>query len=241
VQLEIWSDVVCPWCAIGRAHLQQALADHPQADEVELRWRSFELDPSAPAVRDGDLRTHLASKYRTSPDEAQVMIEQMSERAAASGLTFRLDRARGGNTFDAHRLLHLAADRGIQDHVKDRFLTAYLTDGVAIGDRAQLAAVAVDAGLDADEVADVLDGDRYADDVRADEAQAHAFGISGVPFFVLDRRLAVSGAQPAAVLRQALDRAFAEAVPLTVVGAGVGHDHGGHAHDDACADGSCAI
>jgi predicted DsbA family dithiol-disulfide isomerase len=247
VLLEIWSDVVCPWCAIGRAHLREALASFPHADEVELRWRSFELDPTAPAVREGDLVDHLAGKYRTPPAEAQGMIDQMTERAAGLGVTFRLDRARGGNTFDAHRLLHLAADVGLQDQVKDRFLTGYLADGVAVGDPAELRTLAVDAGLDATAVDEVLAGDRYATEVRADEEQAHAYGISGVPFFVFDRRFAVAGAQPAAALRQALDQAWASRSPLTVLAGGGPTDaaHDPHEHDpgsdDACADGSCAI
>ncbi len=246
--LEIWSDVVCPWCAIGKAHLREALADFPHADEVELRWRSFELDPTAPAVREGELVDHLATKYRTPPAEAQGMIDQMTERAAGVGVTFRLDRARGGNTFDAHRLLHLAADEGVQDHVKDRFLTGYLAEGIAVGDPTELRILAVDAGLPAAEVDEALASDRYTAEVRADEEQAHAYGVSGVPFFVFDRKFAVAGAQPAEALRQALDQAWAARSPLTVLAGGgsdPAHDHDAHDHDPAsdgaCSDGSCAI
>lgn len=255
MQLEIWSDVVCPWCAIGRAHLELALADAPYRDAVTRRWRSFELDPSAPTVREEGLATHLAAKYGTDRAGAEQMIDAMTARAADVGLEFDLHAARPGRTFDAHRLLHLAHDRGIGDQVKDRFLTGYLRDRVAVGVHAELLDLAVDAGLDRAEVDEVLTGDRYADAVRADVEQAHAFGVSGVPFFVIDRRYAVSGAQPPAVLRDALDRAWAARGPLTVLGGDAhtgsdGHDHAGHgatdhAHDPAadaaCADGSCAI
>lgn len=260
MHLEIWSDVVCPWCAIGRAHLDLALADAPYRDEVTRRWRSFELDPTAPTVREEGLAAHLAAKYGTDADGAREMIDAMTARAAAVGLTFDLHGSRPGRTFDAHRLLHLAHDRGIQDQVKDRFLTGYLRDRVAVGVHAELLDLAVDAGLDRAEVDEVLTGDRYADAVRADVDQAHAFGVSGVPFFVVDRRFAVSGAQPPEVLRGALDRAWAERGVLTTVGPAPGgsparghaadhaaHDHAGHDHaghepgDPACADGSCAI
>lgn len=248
MQVEIWSDVVCPWCAVGRARFQQALATFDHADAVEVRWRSFELDPQAPAERQGSQRDHLAHKYGRSPDEAQAMLDQMTATAAEVGLEFRFDRARAGNTFDAHRLLHLAHDRGgspLQDTVKDALLTGYLRDGEPIGDPQALARLATSAGLDADEVAEVLAGDRYAAEVRADEDQAHEFGISGVPFFVIDRRYAVSGAQPAEALHGALTEAWRQQRPLTMVGqAGAGTDEPtSHQHGDgeACADGACAI
>jgi predicted DsbA family dithiol-disulfide isomerase len=250
VQVEIWSDVVCPWCAVGRARFQRALEAFDHAAEVTVRWRSFELDPTAPRERPGSQRDHLAAKYGRTPAQAQEMLDQMTATAAEEGLTFRFDRARAGNTFDAHRLLHLAHevgardDRpGLQDEVKDALLTGYLRDGEPIGDPDALTRLAVAAGLDHDEVADVLAGDRHAEEVRADEDQAHAFGISGVPFFVLDRRYGVSGAQPTEVLLRALREAWSARSALTPVGAaGPGPEHGpDHAHDDACADGSCAV
>jgi predicted DsbA family dithiol-disulfide isomerase len=237
VQVEIWSDVVCPWCAVGRTRFQHALAAFDHADEVEVRWRSFELDPSAPRERAGSQRDHLAEKYGRTADEAQEMLDQMTRTAAEIGLEFRLDRARAGNTFDAHRLLHLAHDRGgaeLQDAVKGRLLTGYLRDGEPIGDPDALSRLVVPTGLDADEVAEVLAGDRYADAVRADEEQARAFGISGVPFFVLDRRYAVSGAQSPEVLLGALREARGTTPALAMAGRG-------HAHDTACADGRCAV
>jgi predicted DsbA family dithiol-disulfide isomerase len=262
VQVEIWSDVVCPWCAVGRARFQRALEAFDHADEVRVRWRSFELDPAAPRERPGSQRDHLAAKYGRTPAQAQEMLDQMTATAAEEGLSFRFDRARAGNTFDAHRLLHLAHDvgarddrPGLQDEVKDALLAGYLRDGEPIGDPDALTRLAVAAGLDHDAVSAVLAGDRYADEVRADEDQARAFGISAVPFFVLDRRYGVSGAQPTEVLLGALREAWGSRSALTPVG-GAGHDPGGdsshdhadhdhaahdHAHDDACVDGSCAV
>jgi predicted DsbA family dithiol-disulfide isomerase len=234
MQVEIWSDVVCPWCAIGKRRFEAALARFAHRDDVQVRWRSFELDPAAPREREGDLTGHLAEKYGMSRQDAHAFEQQMSEQAAGEGWEFRLDRARGGNSFDAHRLIHLAADRGIQDAVKERLLAAYLTDGERIGDPATLARLGAEAGLDEAEAAEVLGSDRYADEVRADERQAHAYGISGVPFFVVDRKYGVSGAQPAEALLEVLETAWAEAHPLQVL-----TPAGGTA--DGCADGSCAV
>jgi predicted DsbA family dithiol-disulfide isomerase len=253
VQLEIWSDVACPWCAIGLRRLETALDGFAHRDEVELRWRSFELDPQAPARIDteGGYAAKLAAKYGTDVTRAQAMIDHMVGTAAEDGWRFDFDRIAPGNTFDAHRLLHLAADHGVQHQVKERFLAGYLEEGVAIGDRDQLALLAVDAGLDPETVTEVLDGDAYADAVRADEEQARAFGIGGVPFFVIDRAYAVEGAQPAEVLRGALDQAWSARRELQMVGVGAtdragaeppsDHDHAAHAHDAACEDGSCSI
>jgi len=239
VQIEIWSDIVCPWCAIGRARLQQALATFPHASGVDVRYRSFELDPSAPRVREGSQADHLAAKTGRSHAQVATMLEQVSATAAVDGLTFRLDLTRSGNTFDAHRLLHLAAERGIQGAVNERFQTAYFADGEPIGDAAALQRLAVDAGLAADEVVDVLASDRYAAEVRADEAQARALGISGVPFFVIDRRYGVSGAQPVETLLGALHKAWDEQSPLPVVGAhSATHER---SPDAACTDDSCAV
>jgi predicted DsbA family dithiol-disulfide isomerase len=235
MQVEIWSDVVCPWCAIGKRRFEAALARFPHRDEVTVRWRSFELDPTAPPERAGTLVEHLAEKYGTAPEQALGMIGQMSDTAAAEGWEFDLEHARGGNTVDAHRLVHLGAEHGVQDAVKERLLRAYVSERERIGDPGTLARLAVDAGLDEAEVREVLDGDRYLDAVRADERQARAYGITGVPFFVVDAKYGVSGAQPADALLQVLETAWADAHPLqTLVPAA---DAGG----EACADGSCAV
>jgi predicted DsbA family dithiol-disulfide isomerase len=215
LQIDIWSDIACPWCYVGKRHLEQALARFAHKDDVEIVWRAFELDPAAPRVRDGSqsYAERLAKKYGTHPEQAQQRIDQMVETAARDGLEFRFDRIQPGNTFDAHRLLHLAHERGVQGALKERMLRAYLTEGQAIGEPDVLRALACEVGLDEAEVRALLEGERFTAEVRQDEALARELGISGVPFFVLDGRLGVSGAQPADVLLGALDKAWAEHQP----------------------------
>ncbi len=237
MQVEIWSDVVCPWCYIGKRRFEAALASFAHRDEVEVRWRSFELDPSAPQLRNGKYAERLASKYAMPVADAEHMIRQMTDAAAGEGVTMRFDRARPGNTFAAHRLLHLATRRGVQDDLKERLLKAYFTDGEPIGKLDALVPLATAAGLDTGEVEAVLDSDAFADDVRADERRAASYGITGVPFFVVDRRYAVSGAQPVEVLLQVLEQAWAERLLTVLVGAsGVpGAAAGASCEGDGCA------
>lgn len=231
MQVEIWSDVVCPWCAIGKRRFETALARFPHADDLEVTWRSFELDPGAPRQRDLSTTEHLAAKYGVSHAEAQAMHERMTEVAAGEGLPFRLDIARSGNTHDAHRLLHLAREHGVQHAMKERLLTAYLCEGEAVGDPDVLARLAADAGVGSEEAAAVLAGDAYDDAVRADQADARTLGITAVPFFVVDRAFGVSGAQPADVLLELLTETWAHATDP-------GIEHADHAD---CADGSCTV
>jgi predicted DsbA family dithiol-disulfide isomerase len=212
LRVDIWSDIACPWCFVGKRRLEAALERFPARDEVEVVWRAFELDPRAPRERDRSesYSERLAKKYGTSAAQAQARIAAMAQTAKADGLDFDFERIRPGNTFDAHRLLHLAEKRGLQDAVKERFLLGYMSEGEAIGLPETLQRLATEAGLSAQEVSEVLGSEAYADEVRADELQAQEFGIRGVPFFVFDERLAVSGAQPAEVLLQALSQAFAD-------------------------------
>jgi predicted DsbA family dithiol-disulfide isomerase len=212
--VDVWSDIVCPWCAVGKRRLEAALAQFSHRDDVEVVWRAFELDPSAPAIHSDDNATRLARKYGRTKAQIEAMTRQLTETAAKDGLEFHLERARSGNTFDGHRVLHLAATRGVQDAVKERFFRGYMTEGEAIGDREVLVRLASEAGLDAEEVRAVLASDRYANEVREEEETARAIGITGVPFFVLGGKFAVSGAQPAEVLRGALDQAWAS-LPAT--------------------------
>lgn len=207
--VEVWSDVVCPWCCIGRAHLKAALTEFEHGDAVQVTWRSFELDPGAPRVATDSLAQQLQRKYGGTPADIEQMFAGVTARAASVGLDFRFHIAQSGNTVDAHRLLHLARATGQQDELKDRLFTAYFTEGEAIGDPDTLARLAKEAGLDPVEVADVLATDRYLDEVRADEAEARALQVTGVPFFVIDRRYAVAGAQPTEVLVGALREAWA--------------------------------
>ena len=222
VKVEIWSDVVCPWCYIGKRHFEAALAAFDHRAEVEVVWRSYELDPTAPPEREGDYAGRIASKYGMTRAEAQVRIDRITTTAAQAGLAFDFDAARPGNTFDAHRLIHLGAERGAQDAVKERLLAATFVEGEPIGDREALVRLAGTVGLDADEARAVLEGDDYADAVRADEAEAAAYAISGVPFFVFDRTYGVSGAQPPEVFTEILERAWAEThrPSLVITGSG---------------------
>jgi predicted DsbA family dithiol-disulfide isomerase len=213
MDIEIWSDIACPWCYVGKRRFEAALAAFEHRDEVSVTWRSFELDPAAPAQRTVDSATHLAQKYGMSRDEALASQRSLAEVAAGDGLDMRADLARGGNTFDAHRLLQLAKANGVQDAMKERLMRAYHTEGETIGDSETLLRLAVEVGLPADEVRDVLATDRYAADVREDERTATRLGITAVPFFVVDRRMGAAGAHPAEALGELLRRGWEAGVP----------------------------
>ena len=235
LRIDVWSDVVCPWCAIGRANLEQAIEafDGP----VDLVWHSYELDPTAPAARSGDYVGMLAKKYGASRERAEAMIAGVERAGAEAGVEFRFDRVQPGNTFDAHRMIHLGAARGIQDAVKGRFLRAYFVDGAAIGLPEVVAEVAVDAGLDPEEVDAVLGSDAFAEEVRSDEAMAASLQVTGVPFFVVDRRYAIAGAQPVEVMVQVLQQADDERRRPAAPGDGTALDpgaEGGSCGNDGC-------
>jgi predicted DsbA family dithiol-disulfide isomerase len=208
--VDIWSDVVCPWCYIGKRRFEAALEGFEHRDDVTVLWHSFELDPEAPPVAEGRSAERLAAKYGMSVEEASARQAEITALAAQDGLTYNLAESRGGNTFDAHRLIHLAAEHGLGDAVMERLMNAYFSEREAIGDPDTLQRLAVEAGLPAEEVREVLEGERYADAVRADERAATQIGVRGVPFFVLGRKYGVSGAQPAEVLLQALQQAWDE-------------------------------
>jgi predicted DsbA family dithiol-disulfide isomerase len=222
LRVDVWSDIACPWCWVGKRRLEGALDRFAHRDRVEVKWHAFELDPSAPRVRDDGLSVaeRLGRKYGTSTAQAELMITRMTETAAKDGLTMRFDRARSGNTFDAHRLVRLAASRNLEDAAEERLFRAYFTDGEAIGDRDTLARLAGDIGLDVDEAAAALATDSFASDVRADEREAAELGISGVPFFVFGGRYAVSGAQPVDALLEVLERAWDERKPAAAAAEG---------------------
>jgi predicted DsbA family dithiol-disulfide isomerase len=220
MQVEIWSDIACPWCYIGKRRFEAALASFEHRDEVTVTWRSFELDPGAPHERHGDRAEHLARKYGSTVEHARAMQDHITSEAAGEGLEFRFDIARSGNTFDGHRIIHLAAAHGVQDAMKERVMRAYLSEGELISDHATLSRLAREVGLPADEVSETLATDAYADEVRADERTAAELGISGVPFFVVDREIGTSGAQPPELLGKLLERAWEDRPKLTVVSGG---------------------
>ena len=221
MQIEIWSDVVCPWCYIGKRRFERALDSFPHADEVDVVYRSFELDPSAPEVGTESIAESLGRKYGGGPDAGAEMIARTVEVAAAEGLAFDYAHATHTKTVDAHRLLHLALTEGgrlLQRTLNEALLEAYFTRGESMGDHDVLRRVAVDAGLDPARVDQVLASDEFREAVEADVAQALAFGAGGVPFFVVDRKYGVSGAQPTEVFTQVLDQAWAASLPaLTMV------------------------
>jgi predicted DsbA family dithiol-disulfide isomerase len=208
MQVEIWSDVVCPWCYLGKKRFERALESFGHGDDVEVTYRSFELDPSAPPGVTTPTVELLASKYGMNPQQAADAQRQMEERAAADGLTFRMEGLRSGNTRDAHRLIQLAKARGKQAEMVERLHRAYFTDQDSIFDHASLIRLAEGAGLDPAEASKVLESDSYADEVDTDEQMAASLGATGVPLFVIDRRYGFSGAQPPETIEQVLEQVW---------------------------------
>jgi predicted DsbA family dithiol-disulfide isomerase len=209
VLVEIWSDVVCPWCYIGKRRFEAALARFEHRDEVTVLWRSYELDPSLPPGKTVDLLAGLAAKYGVTREQAEAMNERVSRIAEDEGLHYRLDIAKRGNTFDAHRLIHLGAQEGVQDAVKESLMAAYQCEGQPIAEPDALVAAAVRGGLDEDDARGVVESDAFAMAVRVDEEEGRMLGISGVPFFAIDRRYGVAGAQSPDVMLDALEQAWA--------------------------------
>lgn len=232
MKIDIWSDVVCPFCYIGKRRLEQALEAFEHRDEVEVFWHSFQLDPNAPARPARSTVDMLAAKYGMSPEQAVASQESLATSAATVGLDFNWRETKAGNTFDAHRLIHFAAAQGHGDDMKERLLRAYFTEGQQIGDRGVLVRLATEVGLDEARVREVVESGTHADAVRADIAQAQAYGIRGVPFFVIDEKFGISGAQPTALFTQALHEAWAAAHPLRMVATDGA---------DTCEGGSCAV
>jgi len=208
VDVEIWSDIACPWCYVGKRRFESALAQFEHRDEVNISWRSFELDPDAPHEREGDRAERLAQKYGMTVAQAREAEQRLTDVAAGEGLDFRFDIARSGTTFDGHRVVHLAGEHGLQDAMKERLLRAYFTEGQLVSDKDTLVRLAVEVGLAEEEVREMLAGDRYAEDVREDERTAGQLGISAVPTFVVDRALGASGAQPPEELLQLLEQGW---------------------------------
>ena len=244
LQVDIWSDIACPWCYIGKRRFEEALSQFEGKDKVDIVWHSFELDPSAPqsepdhtssapnAMRDG-----LAAKYGRSAAEAQGMLDGMVRTAAEVGLEYHLDQTQPANTFLAHQLIHLAAEHGWQDTMKERLLHAYFSEGKQLGQLDTLVELGAEVGLNADAIRAALEAQTHAGAVRRDEAQAQAYGISGVPFFVLGNKYGVSGAQAPETFLSALKQVWSEQAPLQLIGAAVV----GSADAEGCQDGSCAL
>lgn len=213
LSVDVWSDVACPWCYVGKRRLEAALAEFPHASQVDVTWHAFELDPSAPATQPADvtLAKLLSKKYGMSPQEAERMMASTADVGKADGLDLRFDKVRSGNTSDAHRLIRLAKQHGKQGEMKERLFRAYFTEGAAVGEHGVLQKLGEELGLPAQEVTDMLASDQYVAEVRADEDDAAAAGIRGVPFYVFGHKYAVSGAQPKELFLSALAKAWNEA------------------------------
>lgn len=212
MKVEIWSDIACPWCYVGKRRFEKALEQFEHADDVDVVWRSFELDPSAPRSRGIPQEEVLAEKYGVSVEQARTMNARLGTLAKAEGLDFRFDRVQMGNTFDGHRLVHLAAEAGKGQEMQERLMRAYFVEGESVGEHATLQRLGEEVGLDAASVRDTLRSDRYAREVRADEARARQLGIGGVPFFAIDERYGVAGAESPDVLLGALQQAYEESL-----------------------------
>jgi predicted DsbA family dithiol-disulfide isomerase len=208
MRVDVWSDVVCPWCYVGKARFEKALRAFGHRDEVEVVFRSFELDPGQPKDQGETVLGMLSKKYGMSQEDARAVDARVAGLAKAEGLGFDSDRPIG-NTFDIHRVIHLGREKGLQTELIDAVYRAYFAQGLQVFDRDVITKVAADAGLESGAVGEVLDGDAYADAVREDEETARALGITGVPFFVFDMALGVSGAQPSETFASALKQAWA--------------------------------
>lgn len=234
MKVEIWSDFMCPFCYIGKRRFESALEKFPYKDQVEVVYRSFELDPNAsykPGVRMNEL---MVTKYGMSMEQAEAANANVTQQAASEGLTYHMDRLVPANSFDAHRLVHFAAQHDKMKEMTERLFQAHFTEGGNLGDKNLLATLAAEIGLDREQAAAALDSDAFQSEVRADEEAASKLGIRGVPFFVLGGKFAVSGAQPLEVFTDALDKAYREANPLVMM-----NDTDGSG--GVCTDGSCDL
>lgn len=209
MKVEIWSDVMCPFCYIGKRRFEHALAKFPHKDEVEVEWKSFQLDPSIKSEPGKNINQYLAERKGWSLEQARQINSQVTETAATLGLHYDFDKAVVANSFDAHRFAHLAAAQGRGDAAEEALFKAYFTEGKDVSDHETLAQLGSSIGLDGTVVKQTLESDAYAADVRKDIYEAQTLGARGVPFFVLDRKYAVSGAQPEDTFEKALEQAYA--------------------------------
>lgn len=232
MKIEIWSDVACPWCFIGKRRFEAALAAFPHRDAVEVTWRSYQLDPGLPEHYDGTELDYLSTRKGLPPQQVSQMFDHVARQAKGEGLEYRFDKVVVANSFTAHRLIHLAAAHGRQDEAKERLLSDHFEHGKDIGSSEYLAALGRELGLPDGEVDELFTTDKYAAEVRFDFQEASSLGISGVPFFVIDRKFGLSGAQPVETFTAALNQAWQEANPLVLVNSGDG---------EACGPDGCAV
>ncbi|MBD0383518.1 DsbA family oxidoreductase [Paenibacillus sedimenti] len=234
MQVEIWSDIACPFCYIGKSRIESGLAQFAHKDQVEIVYKSFQLDEHAPLDVAHDVHDMLSAKYGMSREEAKAMNAQLGKQAEAEGLDFHFDTLVLTNTLDAHRLLHFAAQHGKSKEVADLLFKAYFTESKHVGRHETLTAIAAEAGLDPNAVSSMLASDQFADEVRADQLEGSRLGVRGVPFYVINRKYAISGAQSASVFLDALEKAWGEKKPLTVLNDTTGGSGA------VCTDGVCS-
>lgn len=235
MRIDIWSDVICPWCFIGKKRFERALEAFPHRDRVEVVHRSYQLDPTAPKGEVHSQREVLKTRYGMDDQRVREMMENVERTAASEGVEMRLLDGLTGNTWDAHRVLHLAREKGLQDAMLERLYKAHFVEGQSIFGAEALTKLGAEAGLEADEIRQVLDAGRYDDAITADVREAQQIGVRGVPFFVIDRRYGVSGAQPTEAFAEVLAKAWSERNPVTMV------QTAGATDAEVCGPDACAI
>ncbi|RKS99618.1 DsbA family protein [Flavobacterium sp. 123] len=210
LNIQIWSDIMCPFCYIGKRRIEEALQNFRHKDSVTIEWKSFQLDANFIAAPDDNIIDHLAEKYRKDRDWAQTMIDNMTQNAKNAGLDFHFEKAILANSFHAHRLLHLAKKYNLANELEELLFKAYLTDGKNVNDLDTLSKLGKEVGIDSEEIKQVLESNEYTKEVQQDIEQAQFIGVQGVPFFVFDNKYAISGAQPATTFLQTLERVWQE-------------------------------
>ncbi|MCG9791741.1 DsbA family oxidoreductase [Flavobacterium algicola] len=210
LKIQIWSDVMCPYCYIGKRRIENALEQFGHKDAIEVEWKSFQLDASFVASPEDNIYDHLAEKYRKDKDWAIEMVQSMTDNAKNTGLEFNFDKAILANSHKAHRLLHLAKKHNLGDPLKELLFKAYMTDGKDVDDIPTLIALGQEVGLEKDAIEEVLNSNAYAEEVQNDIAMAQQIGVQGVPFFVFDNKYAVSGAQHVETFVQTLEKVWEE-------------------------------
>lgn len=218
MKIEIWSDIVCPFCYIGKRRLEKALQDFPGRDKVEIEWKSFQLDPAMDNSEGLSVHQYLARRKGVSEEEARRMNAAMAAMAADLGLEYNFDKGIINNTMNAHRLLHFAREKGVQSHLKERIFRAYYTEGLDTADEDTLVELAQSVGLDGTEARRVLQSDEYREEVLADQQLAEAYRIQGVPFYIFNGKYGVSGAQAPEVFSQVLGKVWEEERPVVIAG-----------------------
>lgn len=232
MRVDIWSDIACPFCYMGKAQFDLAVKDFAHKDELEVVYHSFQLDPTLPRDYGGSVHEMLAKKLGKTSDEAKALNDSVSKQADTYGLAYDMDKLIVTKTEDAHRLTHFAAANDKQAEAASRIYRAYFSEGKHVGDHEVLADLAADIGLDRDEALQILQSDQYKDAVAADMAQAGQLGISGVPFYVINQKYGLSGAQGEKTFSDVLQKAWHEDHPLQMVG---------NTEGATCADGSCTV